>query len=236
VAAYHYNPKQRKRNVKILGSGDHVWRDIAFFLVVPLGLDYSGHSEHTVYDGVYLSGTFNWLAIHNDLPYRVKNVKNKNSRVEHFVIVSLDLGTEAYNQYGLPRGFDEVPNGEPIVGELRGCLCFSYSYKETYFVLWQMKKFGVEDSWSQFLKISYQNLQIDNDIIDIYFQLVPLLLSKDGDALILKGYREFEAIIYHLKDNIVQRTEVDTDTDDRITDWVCWESAKDYVESLVPIF
>ncbi|MCI51343.1 F-box family protein, partial [Trifolium medium] len=30
-----------------------------------------------------------------------------------FVIVSLDLGTETYNQYKFPRGFDEVPPGIP---------------------------------------------------------------------------------------------------------------------------
>jgi len=96
VVAFHYNQLTGNRNIKILGSGDQVWRDIAFFPVVPLRLDYCGHSEHRVCDGVYLSGTFNWLAIHNDLPYRVmniknKDIKNKDIRVEHFVIVSLDF-------------------------------------------------------------------------------------------------------------------------------------------------
>jgi len=239
VVAFRYNGLTGNRNIKIRSSGDHVWRDIAFFPAVPLRLDYCDHSEHRVCDGVYLCGTFNWLAIHNDHPYRVKNIKNKNIRVEHFVIVSLDLGTETYNQYLLPRSFEEVPSA-PTVGVLGGCLCFSYSYKETDLVIWQMKKFGVEDSWSQFLKISYKNLQIDYDIFDTYFRLVPLFLSKDGDTLILKSSQEFEAIIYHWKDNRVQRTKITPSRtityDRRITNWVCWESAKDYVESLVPIF
>ncbi|XP_024626772.1 F-box/kelch-repeat protein At3g23880 [Medicago truncatula] len=221
VLAFRYNRLKGNRNIKILGSGDHVWRDIAFFPVVPLRLDYSDHihSEHCMCDGVYVSGTFNWLAIHNDLPYRVKNIT-----VEHFVIVSLDLGTETYNQYLLP--LDEVPSAEPTVGVLGGCLCFSYAYKETDFVIWQMKKFGDEDSWSQFLRISYQNLLIDYDIFDTYFRLVPLLLSKDGDTLILKSSQEFEAIIYHWKDNRVQRTKITPSRtityDRRITNWVAF--------------
>jgi len=68
---------------------------------------------------------------------------------------------------------------------------------------------------------------------------MPLLVSKDGDILILKCYGEWEAIIYHLKDNRVQRTEFTpgrTIVDDSLEDCVCWESAKDYVESLVPVF
>jgi hypothetical protein len=62
--------------------------------------------------------------------------------------------------------FDQVPPKEPTIGVLDGCLCFSYSYRETYFVIWKMKEFGVENSWTQFLKISYQNLHIDYDFND----------------------------------------------------------------------
>jgi len=66
--------------------------------------------------------------------------------VEQIVIVSLDLGTETYNQYRLPQGFDEVPLIEPTVGVLGDCLCFSYSYKMPNFIIWQMKEFGVDES------------------------------------------------------------------------------------------
>jgi len=59
---------------------------------------------------VYLSGTMNWLA--------------------HSGIVSLELETETYNQYVLPRGVDEVPPNSPAIGVLGGCLCFSYSHRE----------------------------------------------------------------------------------------------------------
>ncbi|PNX75445.1 F-box protein, partial [Trifolium pratense] len=100
-------------------------------------------------EGVYLSGTLNWLAIHNyDSAYDFKDIT-----VEQFVIVSLDLGTETYNQYKFPRGFDG------------------------------MMEFGVEESWTQFLKISFQNLQLDydfsSDTLKFDLGLLPLFLSED---------------------------------------------------------
>jgi hypothetical protein len=119
---------------------------------------------------------------------------------------------ETYNQYVVPCGFDEVPPVEPTIGVLGGCLCFSYSYKETDFVIWQMKKFGDGDSWTQFVKISYQNLQVDYDYSDentkYCFVLMPLFLSEDGDTLILSCSQELEAILYNWRDNRVQRTKI----------------------------
>jgi len=160
VVASHYNPDDQLRsNVRILnvGKNDNVSRDIESFPVVPLHLD---SPKRAVNVGVYLRGTLNWLAIHNHLNYSIKDI-----RIEQFVIVSLDLGTETYRQYLLPRDFDEVPPKPPTISVLGGCLCFSYS-KETYFVIWRMMKFGDKDSWTRFLKISYQDLQIDYDLFD----------------------------------------------------------------------
>ncbi|CAL5192734.1 unnamed protein product [Lathyrus oleraceus] len=232
VVASRYIPKQRTTEVRILSLDDDVWRDIESFPVVPLHLDYAEYNIYdSVYGGVYLSGTVNWLAIHNNIHYNTYVIKNIT--VEDFVIVSLDLRTETYNQYRLPRDFDEVPPSDPTIGVLGGFLCFSYSYKNTDFVIWRMKKFGVEDSWTQFLKINYQNLQTGYDINDFtkyYFHLMPLLLSKDGDTLVLKIKNEDQAILYNLRDNRVKRTKI------RGGGWVCWESLKGYTESLVPVY
>jgi len=119
--------RETTSDVRVLNlGGDHVWRNIESFPAV-LG-----------YNHVHLRGTMTWLAT-----------------AEHAVIVSLDLETETYNQYMVPCGADEVQANEPTIGVLGGCLCFSYTYRETDFVIWQMKKFGVEDSWTLLLKISY---------------------------------------------------------------------------------
>lgn len=237
VVVSRYHPNQQRSIVRILSVGDNVWRDIESFPIVPLHLDFG---EYYWNAGVYLSGTLNWLAIHNDIHY---NIKDKNITVEQFVIVSLDLGTETYNQYLLPRGFEEVPPTEPTVGVLGDCLCFSYSYKKTDFVLWQMKKFGVEESWTPFLKVSYQNLQIDynfsDDEMKYRFPLVPLLLSDDDDTLLLKSSQDYQAILYNLRDKRVERTKMtakSTITDNRTRNYIQWVSTKVYVESLVSTF
>ncbi|RHN46976.1 putative F-box domain-containing protein [Medicago truncatula] len=227
AVASRYDPEHHCRsNVKILSLHDNVWRDIESFPVAPLHLDDTELHDRRVNCGVYLSSTLNWLAIHNHLHYNSKNIT-----VEQFVIISLDLGTETYNKYQLPRDFDEVPPEAPTVGVLGGSLCFSYSYKEPDFVIWRMMKFGVEDSWTQFFKISYQDLQIDHDYY-MATQLVPLLPYEDGHTLIIKRQYEHAAILYNWRDNKVERTKIIRDS---TYDYVCWYSTMDYTESLVSI-
>ncbi|RHN77099.1 hypothetical protein MtrunA17_Chr1g0151121 [Medicago truncatula] len=135
----------------------------------------------------------------------------------------------------VPRGFDKGPLYMPTISVLGGCLCFSYSYRQTNFCIWQMKKFGVEDSWTQLFKFSYHDLLIDHDD----FRLVPLFLSEDGDSLILQSSLESQTILYNRRDNRAKRTEIiasRTAANNRTSGYVYWDFAKDYVESLVPIF
>ncbi|KAI5428564.1 hypothetical protein KIW84_033527 [Lathyrus oleraceus] len=104
-----------------------------------------------------------------------------------------------------------------------------------------MTKFGVQDSWTQFLKISYDNLQIDydysNEDIKYEFELVPLYLSKDGDTLVLKSSQEYPEILYNWRNDRVERTKITattTVTDDRTVHHVSC-TAHDYFESLVSV-
>jgi len=106
-----------------------------------------------------------------------------------------------------------------------------------------MMKFGVEESWTPFLKISYENLQIDynfsDDEMKYRFPLVPLLLSEDGDTVLLKGSQDYQAILYNLRDKRVERTKItasSTITDNRTRNYIRWVSTMVYVESLVSTF
>ncbi|XP_050914403.1 F-box/kelch-repeat protein At3g23880 [Lathyrus oleraceus] len=240
AVAARYNSRERRSDVRILSMGDNVWRDIESFPLDPLHFGINSElSEDNC--GVYFNSSINWLAIQNKTWYSRQDIKDIT--VEQFVIVSLDLGTETYCLYLPPSGFDEVPPAEPNVGVLGGCLSFSYCYKETHFIIWQMKKFGVQDSWIQFLKISYHDLQIhydcsDNGIMYI-FNIVPLFLSEDGDTLILHCNQEIsQEILYNWRYNRVERTNIiarKVGTDDRTVDNVLC-SAGDYFESLVSVF
>jgi hypothetical protein len=78
-------------------------------------------------------------------------------------------------------------------------------------------EFGVEQSWTQFLKISCQNLER-------YNELFPLYLSENGHTLILLGPGGNYVILYNMRENRVEKASGYT-----------WCHAKDYVESLASI-
>ncbi|XP_058741893.1 F-box/kelch-repeat protein At3g23880-like [Vicia villosa] len=209
VVAFCYLEDEFKTEVRVLSLGDYVWRTVECFMNVILPQDY-----------VYLNETINWLAIH----------KGKDVRVDQLVIVSFDLRTETYTEMGVPCGFNQVlpKQPEPTLGWLEGCLCFSCYYQEKDFVIWLMKEFGIEDSWTQFLKLNNLNLRIDYNYID-RLPWVPLLLSDD--TLILTSHNESQAIIYNWRNNRVIRTNIIASRSSSLD----WKDAKVYVESLVPI-
>jgi hypothetical protein len=141
--------------------------------------------------------------------------------VEQFVIVSLDLSTEYYKQLLPPPGFNEVPFFQPVLRVLMDGLCFSYDSKRTEFVLWHMKEYGVQESWTQLLKISYQNLHIRN--INNRFELVCLYVN--GDVVILAKENSNQTFIYNLKDKTVKRS----------VNHIRWYRSMDYAESLASV-
>jgi hypothetical protein len=84
-----------------------------------------------------------------------------------------------------------------------------------------MMKFGVEESWSQFLKIRYLTLQ-SNCYHD---SLVPLCLSERGDTLILGVRKKGQKILFNLRTNNVVQTEFTVGKN--------WFYFNHYVESMV---
>jgi len=209
------------RKLKVFSFSDNIWRKISSFPP----FDHAVTLTFSNNEGVYLSGTVNWLAIRNK---SFHNFYNKDITVEQFMIISLDLGTETYKQFQTPRGVDEVQDIEPTIAVLMDCLCFSHNIKRTHFVIWQMSEFGVEQSWTQFIKINFQNVQVDDRFSDwICYQsfMFPLCLSEYGDILILVS-QNYKAILYHLKDNRVEQASGNE---------IPWKFVKDYVESLASI-
>ncbi|AES75965.1 F-box protein interaction domain protein [Medicago truncatula] len=207
--------------LKVFSLKDNIWRKISRFPP----FDHAIPLTFSNNEGVYLSGTVNWFAIRNKAIY---NSYNKDITVEQFMIISLDLGTETYKQFQTPRGVDEVPDIEPTIAVLMDCLCFSHYIKRTHFVIWQMSEFGVEQSWTQFIKISFENVQVDDRFSDwnrYQSFMFPLCLSENGDILILIS-QYHKAILYHLKDNRVEQASGNE---------IPWKFFKDYVESLASI-
>jgi F-box interacting protein len=220
--------------VRVFSFTDNVWRDIQNFPVIPFDLQPRQQLNCRQYNNhcVYVSGTINWLAIINKIEYEWNDIT-----VDRFVIVSLDLATETYRQLLPPSGFVEVPRVEPSVIVLMDCLCFSHRFKETHFVLWKMMEFGVQESWTQFLKISFYNLQIDYGIsnslaYDSQLFLLPLWSSESSNTLIMasnqEGYtgHDQHAILYNWRDNKVE--EITCFYND-----IMWFFTNNYFESMV---
>jgi F-box interacting protein len=204
------NPKSV---VKVFSLGDNSWRDIQCLPVLPLYclLDINNNKN----DGVHLNGTINWFAFHDGININIKSIVP----VDQCVILSLDLSTETYAKLLLPRRFDKVSTRYlPKLVVLMDCLCFCHDFENTHFVIWQMKNFGVEDSWIQLFKISYEHFYT-------WMDPLPLYLSENGDTLVLANVKRKETFIYNCRDNKVEKI--------GIAKHIKWSQTKGYIESLV---
>ncbi|CAJ2630184.1 F-box/kelch-repeat protein At3g23880-like [Trifolium pratense] len=216
--------------VKVFNLGDNnCWRNIQNFPVLP-----NNRLDH--YDmfpclntGAHLYGTINWLALDKSI-----------TPIDQFVIVSLDLSTETYKQFLLPAalGFDHGPISQPSLRVLMDCLCFFHGSNRTEFILWKMKEYGVQESWTRLFKISYLNLAMKLPIrlpvklrmhnIEYCLHYPLACLYVNGDIVIFACECCKKSFIYNLKDKTVVKIK------SRNTIYWFFES-KDYVESLVSV-
>jgi len=204
------------RGARVFSLDDNVWRNIHRFPI-----------SYYLNDGVHFRGSVNWLAIDN---YIFDNYDEEDyydceyiTTIKQFKIVSVDLGTETYKKFLPPRGFVQVPYTEPSLCVLMDCLCFSHVVEQTHFVLWKMTDYGVEESWTQLIKI---NFQIMKKFHHEGVPWVPLHLSNNYDTLLLENNLEDIPVVYNLRDGSVERI--------RIANGQCYRLyINDYVESLV---
>lgn len=136
--------------MEVYNMGGNSWRSIKSSYAFP--------NTQQEQDGVYLSGTLNWVGLRD--------------------IVSFNLGKENWAQLSLPRcrnSFDIT-----TLGILRDCLCVFYYSSNQHLVIWQMKKFRVHDSWTQIMKFDYTRSSFP-----LYKALVPLFMSDNDDVVLL---------------------------------------------------
>ncbi|XP_057453186.1 F-box/kelch-repeat protein At3g23880-like [Lotus japonicus] len=171
-------------------------------------------------DAVYVNNTLNWSAI--NLTYIGDSTQLMNS--DPGTILSFDLGKETCAQLPLPYCNQDINWYVPNLGVLRDCLCFCQTDKETCFEIWQMKEFGVHESWTRLFHITgfesiFRNIQL--------WHSFAMYMSENGDALLLSKSRvpPFEAVLYTQKDNKLELMNIANDIVD------CY--AHNYIESLV---
>jgi len=209
-----YPDSEMTTEVGIICFSNNIWRNIQSFPARLLQFSFS--SNRTLYAGVHLNSTLNWLGfIHN------------GNLAPQFVIISLDLATETYTQFlpppislDLSHALQKVSHAKPGVSMLMDSLCFYHDFKETDFVIWKMTKFGDENSWARLLKISYRKLQMNLKPGISMFNLY-----VNGDTLVFVDDQKERAILYNWRNNRVVKT--------RVNKKICWFSLNHYVESLV---
>ncbi|XP_058725745.1 F-box/kelch-repeat protein At3g23880-like [Vicia villosa] len=186
----------RPNKVAVLTLGDNVWKSIQSFPTYP----YNYTSIHTN-TGVYLNNSLNWFALRG-IRRSYYHYRYTDLSVQQFVIISLDLGIETYTQFQFPHGFYQVPVAAPIVCVLMECLCFSHYSIECNFVIWQMKEFGVQESWTKLLKFDYHNILHTDDHRVV--SLLPLHVFENGDMLLL-AHNLNQLICYNWRESRVVR-------------------------------
>jgi len=110
------------------------------------------------------------------------------------------------------------------LGVLTDSLSFGHDFKGSHFVIWKMKDFGIQESWIQLLKISYQSFCSSQYLLEFEtIEFLPLYLSENGDKLILANDQSGTLFIYKCRDNSGEPIQ--------IPNKVWWLGAKNYVES-----
>ncbi|CAJ2655816.1 unnamed protein product [Trifolium pratense] len=236
VVAFHVVEKEKQNGmnnpksvVKVFTLGDNSWRDIQCFPVLPLYWSDYDNNSNVYNNGVYLSGTINWLALRNYFGSYYEPDWFKGVTVEQYVIVSLDLSTESYTQMMLPRGFVGVPprRFQPKIVVLTNCLCFGHDFERSHFVIWQMKDFGVQESWVQLFRIRYETFfPRGRKYIFEPLNFLPLYLSKNGHTFIFATDEGGLAFLYNCIDNKIEKI--------RPTNRIWWLWVTNHIESLVP--
>ncbi|KRG93909.1 hypothetical protein GLYMA_19G048600v4 [Glycine max] len=147
----------------------------------------------------------------------LSNIKSQNREVR---VHRLDLNKKTFKYLLMPNGLSQVPRG-PELGVLKGCLCLSHVHRRTHFVVWLMREFGVENSWTQLLNVTLELLQAHLPCVI----LKPLCISENGDVLLLANYISSKFILYNKKDNRIVYTQ---DFNNQVP-----MSSHDYIQSLV---
>nr|KYP50164.1 F-box/kelch-repeat protein At3g06240 family [Cajanus cajan] len=186
VVMFHLNVQSIKTETRVLTLGDSSWKKTLNCPLFPMPGKLVGQ---------LVSGNLNWLALSNTFngPYVYEW---DGVTIDDLVILSYDLKNDTYRSLLMPHGLVEVLAREPYLGVLKGCLClFLDCYEDTHFVVWLMREFGIENSWTKILDVSY------DELIRIGLKFMPLLMSENEDILLLATERDSQFVFYNLRDN-----------------------------------
>jgi F-box interacting protein len=166
--------------VNVLTFGTTSWRLIDEF---PFG----SFGEFSDAEGKFVSGTINWLVFKRD------------STLQH--IISLDLGTESYQEILQPEYGEQGVKMVRIstLGVLRDCLCILRGRD-----IWLMKEYGNRDSWTKFATVPHLGWY------NYYLEDV-LCISEDDHVLLkFKAMYELKLAVYDSVNRTLKSLDIKT--------------------------
>ncbi|KAL6556154.1 hypothetical protein OROGR_005442 [Orobanche gracilis] len=188
--------RKRTTDTRAHCMGDGTWRKILSDPGFPVMLK--------PVSGQVVGGCVNWLGL-DKLNCHYDFWEDANVTLQQLIIVSLGMHEEEYRLLSLPP--EDVSHEEhhekSNLGFLRNCLCLFHDHKRTHFVVWQMREYGVRESWTRLVSVTYEHLRCDG-----FPRLRPLMcLSEDGsDILLLVQHQNLEVVMImcNLRDNSVK--------------------------------
>lgn len=193
VAVFCYEcDRVYKTQVKIYTLSTNTWRRIQDF---PSGVPFDESAK-------FVSGTLNWLA--------------STTSSSSWVIVSLDLGKESYQEL-LQPDYGEVVVVTLTLGVLRDCLCI-LAHSDTFSDVWVMKEHGNKESWTKMFSVRYMG-----DDVGLYTYTKALYISEDDQVLL--EFHSSELVVYKSRDGTFKIPQIHN-----INGWMVPEV---YVESLI---
>jgi len=187
-----------KTQVRVHTLGTNFWRRISDFPSEIIGVPKG-------YVGKHVSGTINWA------------IRNQAIICSSWVILSLDLGNESYQEISQPDfGLDD-PLHDLSLGVSRDCLCILAHAKDSLDI-WVMKYYGNKDSWNKLFTIPFMELCYNG----IGFFSLLYISEEDGQVFFDLNY---EVYVYNYKNRTLKILEIQGLPSNRFTSNV-------YVESL----
>ena len=186
--------------VYTLGTG--TWRRVAAGAASGLGFYTAAH--------IVCNGNIHWTGAYYS-PHALR-------------ICGFDLENECFSNFAAPPPPPPVNGRSRLTGELstlRDCLCYSYTWEDEI-VVWSMKEYHVEESWTILYKMSSNGFDFDRASVFgwNYMCVKPIKLFKDGDVLMLLAKKRL--IYYSNKTRTIQQVGMFEDA-----------AAKDYVSALI---
>ncbi|KAH1054573.1 hypothetical protein AAZX31_08G340300 [Glycine max] len=206
------NCRSKKTEVWVYNLGGNCWTNIFSCPNFPILRQ----------NGRLVNGTINWLAI----DMSSSHYEERNDIIDPLVIFSVDLQKDTYKYLLLPKGLDQIPDNDQLrIVELRDRLCLYHDRNATHFVVWQMKEFGVEKSWTLLMKVTYNHLQIPYPPDR---PLLPFCISENGEVLMLVNNDVLNMTFYNRRNNRVEVIPIPNNN--------AWWQATNYIPSLVSPF